>query len=172
MRVLGHAFFVQKAPVVARALLGAYLVRRHRGSVRRYKIVETEAYDGFQDRASHASRGRTARTEVMFGRAGRWYVYFVYGMHEMLNIVCGPYGYPSAVLIRALEGVEGPARVTKQLGITRVLNKKAASKSSDLWIERGVEMPGRSVRRAPRVGVSYAGEKWANKKWRFVLRKK
>ena len=78
MRVLGHAFFVQKAPVVARALLGAYLVRRHRGSVRRYKIVETEAYDGFQDRASHVSRGRTARTGGMVGRARPWDVSFFY----------------------------------------------------------------------------------------------
>ena len=172
MRVLGHAFFVQKAPIVACALLGAYLVRWHHGRVRRYRIVETEAYDGLRDRASHASRGKTARTEVMFGRAGRWYVYFVYGMHEMLNIVCGATEYPSAVLIRGVEGISGPARLTKALSVTRALNKKAASKSSGLWIERGVRVPDSRILRIARVGVSYAGEKWANKKWRFVLRKK
>src|SRR3989338_3680082 len=167
--ILGHVFFARKAPVVARMLLGAYLVHRHSGRVRRYKIIETEAYDGFHDRASHASRGKTPRTEVMFGKAGHWYVYLVYGMHNMLNIVCGSEGYPSAVLIRAVCGINGPARLTKRLGITRALNKKSASKTSGLWIEQGVRVSPKTIQRTPRVGVPYAGEMWANKKWRFVL---
>ncbi|HEY4519421.1 MAG TPA: DNA-3-methyladenine glycosylase [Candidatus Paceibacterota bacterium] len=169
MGVLRHSFFAHKAPNVARALLGQYLVRKRGKNVSRYIIIETEAYDGFHDRASHASRGKTPRNEVMFGKAGQWYVYFVYGMHEMLNIVCGDVGYPSAVLIRAVGGIVGPARLTKALGITRAHNKKLASRASGLWIERsGTRVPSRAIVRTPRVGVAYAGE-WAHKKWRFIL---
>src|SRR3989344_5694148 len=168
--ILGHVFFARKAPVVARMLLGAYLVHRHSGRVRRYKIIETEAYDGFHDRASHASRGKTPRTEVMFGKAGHWYVYLVYGMHEMLNIVCGATGYPSAVLIRGVAGISGPARLTKALNITRALNKKPASKASGVWGERGGRGPDSKILRTARVGVSYAGEKWAYKEWQFVFK--
>lgn len=167
--ILGPAFFARKAPVVARKLLGTYLVRRRGNTIRRYMIVETEAYDGFDDLASHASRGVTQRTEVMFGPSGYWYVYLVYGMHEMLNVVCGPKGYPSAVLLRAVSGIEGPARLTKTLHITRVLNKEPIDRRSGLWIEGSLDKVPK-IKQTSRIGVTYAGKKWANKKWRFVLK--
>lgn len=132
-------------------------------------IIETEAYDGFEDKASHASRGETPRNKVMFGEAGVWYVYFVYGMHHMLNIVTGAKGYPSAVLIRGVEGISGPARLTKALGIDRAMNEQKAERKSGLWIEdRGVIVPKNRIERTPRIGVAYAGEEWAEKPWRFV----
>ena len=112
---------------------------------------------------------RRPRTSVMFGAAGRWYVYFVYGMHEMLNIVTGPVGHPGAVLIRGVEGINGPGRLTKRLGISRTLNTLPAIKQSGLWIETdGTEIPPGSITATPRIGVDYAGE-WAKKPWRLVL---
>lgn len=150
-------------------MLGKYLVCRVRGKTTAYKIVETEAYVGPHDKASHAHRGKTKRNEVMFGEAGHWYVYFVYGMHNMLNIVTGPKGYPAAVLIRGVEGAIGPGRLTKKLGVTRALNGKAASKKSGLWIEdRGKKVNPRHIKRTPRIGVPYAKD-WAKKPLRFVL---
>ncbi len=134
-------------------------------------ITETEAYDGLDDRASHASKGKTPRTEVMFGPPGHWYVYLIYGMYEMLNIVTGPEGYPSAVLIRGVQDTDGPGKLTRQLGITRAFNTKAAAKEAGLWIEdRGIVIPQNSIIRLPRIGVAYAG-KWAHKPWRFLLKK-
>jgi DNA-3-methyladenine glycosylase len=96
-------FYNQSAVSAARNLLGCYLARRMGDVVVKAMIVETEAYEGFEDRASHASRGMTPRNAVMFGEPGRAYVYFTYGMHYMFNIVTGPAGYPAAVLIRAAE---------------------------------------------------------------------
>ena len=97
---LGKEFFDRPATRVARELISKYLVRRVRGKDIALMITETEAYEGFDDRASHASKGETARNRVMFGEAGIWYVYLVYGMHDMLNIVTGAKGYPAAALIR------------------------------------------------------------------------
>ncbi|HUO56134.1 MAG TPA: DNA-3-methyladenine glycosylase [Candidatus Paceibacterota bacterium] len=168
--ILGRSFFERSAVEVAPELLGAYLVRRlPDGTITRHLIVEVEAYEGIEDRASHASRGRTPRTEVMFGPAGHWYVYFVYGMHEMLNIVTGPVNHPGAVLIRAVEGINGPGRVTKKLCVTRDLNKNKANRASGLWIEKdfGSSVPG-TITQTSRIGVDYARE-WAQKPWRFVL---
>ena len=166
-QVLGKEFFDRPTLVVAKELLGKYLVRRIGGKEVALQIVETEAYDGVRDLASHSSRGRTARTEVMFGPAGVWYVYFVYGMHEMLNVVTKKDG--AAVLIRGVEGYVGPARLTKFLKIDRSLNLKKADKKSGLWVEdRGVRILPRQINKGPRVGVDYAGP-WAKKDWRFTL---
>lgn len=161
----------------ARDLLGAWLcVRGADGIVRRARITETEAYHGPEDRACHASKGRTARTEVMFGPPGRWYVYFIYGMHEMLNLVTGPENWPAAVLIRGVEGVSGPGRVTKTLGLGRALNGTRADVDGAAgvaaWIEEpsakeAAELAEADVEAGPRVGVDYAGEEWAAKPWRF-----
>src|SRR5262245_35291257 len=107
----------------ARGLLGKHLVRRFDdGREEARLIVETEAYHSAEDLACHASKGRTHRTEVMFSTGGLWYVYLCYGIHEMLNLVTGPADHPSAVLIRGVEGLIGPGRLTKGLHINRALN--------------------------------------------------
>jgi DNA-3-methyladenine glycosylase len=171
-KILGHVFFARPATVVAPDLLGKFLVRRTPDGEAAHMITEAEAYEGHDDRASHASRGRTARNAVMFGPPGRWYVYFVYGMHEMLNVVTGADGCPSAVLLRGVEGIVGPGRLTKRLGISRTENTLPASKATGLWIEdRGVRIMMRQIEKTPRVGVAYAGEEWAAKPWRFVVKK-
>jgi DNA-3-methyladenine glycosylase len=154
----------------ARNLLGKYLVRAGPAGVEARMITEVEAYDGERDLACHARAGRTARTATMYDAGGVWYVYLCYGMHEMLNLVVGPADWPAAVLIRGLEGLGGPGRLTKRLGIDRRLNGCAAEPASGLWIEdRGVRVLRSCVRATPRIGVGYAGPVWAAKRWRFVL---
>lgn len=101
-KVLSQRFFDLATPIVARGLLGKFLVRRIGKRTISAMITEVEAYDGSHDKASHASRGLTPRTKIMFGPAGHWYVYFTYGMHWLANIVCGKEGYPAAVLIRSV----------------------------------------------------------------------
>lgn len=135
-------------------------------------ITETEAYTGENDRACHAFKGRTKRTEVLYGKAGHWYVYLIYGIYDMLNIVTEQEGFPSAVLIRGIEGYSGPGKLTKGLGITRVYNTLSAHKKTGLWIEdRGVSIESNNILITPRIGVEYAGEEWAMKPYRFVLNK-
>ena len=168
--VLRKSFFERDAVTVARELLGKYLVHRIQEKEVAVMITEVEAYDGFDDQASHAYKGKTKRNEVMFGEAGRWYVYLVYGMYEMLNIVTGAQGYPSAVLIRGTDGIVGPGRLTKFLQISRAHNGITAVRKNALWIEdRGVVIPKQKIKRTARVGVDYAGV-WAQKKYRFVIK--
>jgi DNA-3-methyladenine glycosylase len=177
-KTLQKSFFERSTLTVARGLLGKYLVRRYpsTGSGRRSRVVaamitEVEAYDGPHDKASHASRGRTKRNAPMFGPAGYWYVYFTYGMHWMLNIVTGREGYPAAVLIRGVENVNGPARVTKFFKIGKGFNNKKARRRTGLWIEnRGARISPSYIKRSSRIGVPYAGPLWAKKRWRFHIR--
>jgi DNA-3-methyladenine glycosylase len=106
----------------------------------------------------------------MFGEAGIWYVYFVYGMHHMLNIVTGTKGYPAAVLIRGVENISGPARLTKALGVDRNMNEQKAHPESGLWFEdNGMVVLKNKIKKTSRIGVGFAGEEWARKPWRFVL---
>ena len=171
--VLKQSFFARPAPDVAPDLLGKFLVRSIEGREVAHMITETEAYEGLDDRASHASGGRTKRTEVMFGEPGYWYVYLIYGMYDMLNIVTAEIGHPSAVLIRGLNGINGPGRLTKQLNITREYNAVAASPNTGLWIEdRGVVVSAQEIVKSARIGVDYAGPEWAAKEWRFVYEHK
>jgi len=154
---------------LARSLLGQVLVRDHpsEGRIERL-ILETEAYVGRADRACHASRCLTPRTAVMFGPGGHWYVYLCYGLHEMLNLVVGPAGFPAAVLIRAVDGGAGPGRLTRVLAIDRTLNGAPASPGSGLHLEdHGWRAPRARIVAGPRVGVDYAGPHWAGKPWRF-----
>ena len=156
---------------LARWLVGKTLVRTQAGRSSRHRIVETEAYHTARDRACHASKGRTARTEVIFGPGGVWYVYLCYGMHEMLNLVTGPEDFPAAILLRGVEGVSGPGRLTKALRIGRELNARAAIPASGLHLEDDGESPARGELRAtPRIGIDYAGSPWVEKRWRFVWR--
>lgn len=167
-QILTLSFFNRPTVEVARDLLGKTLVRRlPDGTELAYTITETEAYDGPHDLACHASKGRTPRTEVMFGEPGHFYVYFCYGIHWLLNIVTGPVNYPSAVLIRALDGLSGPARLTKALHIDKSLYSQPATPETGLWFEdRGIKVG--KIKATPRIGVDYAGE-WKEKEWRFVI---
>ena len=168
--VKAKAFRSEITVAIARSLLGKHLVRATFRGAEARMITEVEAYDGERDLACHARRGRTTRNAVMYEPGGVWYVYLCYGVHEMLNLVTGPRGYPAAVLIRGVEGARGPGRLTKALGIGRELNGAACSPESGLWIEdRGVRVPPGGIEATPRIGVDYAGHVWAAKPWRFVL---
>ena len=161
----------KRTVALARWLLGKHLVRRMPdGAVVARLITEVEAYHGESDLACHARAGRTRRTEPLYGPGGRWYVYLCYGIHEMLNLVAGPPDWPAAILIRGVEGIVGPGRLTHQLAIGRTLNGLAAEETTGLWIEdRGVNVPRSLVKATARIGVDYAGEIWANKPWRFTF---
>lgn len=164
-------FFQRPTLIVARDLLGKFLVRKHQGKITKYLITEVEAYDGVADLASHASRGRTRRTETMFQSGGVWYVYLCYGTHWMLNIVTGERDYPAAVLLRGVRGINGPGRLTKILNITDELNNQPAHPSSGLCFEDSrIEILKSEIVTSPRVGVAYAGPIWSQKPWRFRLK--
>lgn len=133
-------------------------------------ITEVEAYVGPKDKASHASRGKTERTRVMFGRPGYWYVYLIYGLYYCLNIVTEKEGYPAAILIRSVEKVKGPGRLCRKFKIDTTFNQKPASRKTGLWIEdRGVIVRPGSISGGKRIGVEYAG-KWKEKPWRFYFK--
>jgi DNA-3-methyladenine glycosylase len=163
------AFFARPAPLVAEALLGAALVHGDRAGV----IVETEAYLGPQDRASHARFGPTARTAVMFGPAGVSYVYLCYGVHQMFNIVTGDDGAGEAVLIRAIAPLRGlgddpmvgrgPGKVTRALGLDRRHDRRVLD-GPPLFVAAHAAPP--RIARGPRIGVAYAGA-WARRRLRF-----
>jgi len=169
---LGRRFFARDAPIVARELIGCALVHGRRAGL----IVEAEAYLGPEDRASHARFGPTARTAVMFGRAGIAYVYLCYGVHEMFNIVTGRAGTAQAVLIRAIAPLvglgddpaigRGPGKLTRTLAIDRRHNGRDLARGS-LYVARHATPP--RISRGPRVGVDYAGA-WAARSLRFWWR--
>ena len=167
---LPSEFFQRDVLKVAPELMGKTLVRRFKdGSIERFTITEVEAYRGTEDRACHASKGRTARTEVMFQEGGVVYVYLIYGMYWMLNIVTGKEGDASAVLIRSLERISGPGRVGKALQLDKSFYGEDLTTSERIWIEdRGLET---EYIITPRIGIDYAGEPWISKPWRFVLNK-
>jgi DNA-3-methyladenine glycosylase len=161
-------FFRQDVLTLAPALLGMKLVCLSKNGKKSYYIItETEAYKGEEDLACHASKGRTTRTEVMYREGGLLYIYLIYGMHWMLNIVTGEKGDPQAVLIRSVEGISGPGRVTKALGIDRSFNAEDLATSPRIWIERGLSSP--VYTSAPRIGIDFAGPVWKLKPWRFLL---
>jgi DNA-3-methyladenine glycosylase len=160
-------FFRRDVLKVAPELLGKRLVRRFGSEkIGRYIITEVEAYSAPYDLACHASKGKTTRTEVMFRGGGLVYVYFIYGMYWMLNIVTGEAGEASAVLIRGLEGVSGPGRVGKTLQLDKSFYGEELYTSNRLWIENTTLTP--EYKCLPRVGINYAGEPWISKPWRFL----
>ncbi|MBI2644621.1 DNA-3-methyladenine glycosylase [Candidatus Uhrbacteria bacterium] len=177
-KILTQKFFNRDTRNVAKELLGKYLVRNIGDREISVMIAETEAYDGFHDKASHASKGKTARTEVMFGEPGIFYVYLCYGVYFMLNIVTREAHYPAAVLIRGGIGedpdrriLDGPGKLTRFLFIDKNFNNKKAKRATGLWFEdRGVQIDEKNNQRTPRIGVSYAGSLWSAKKFRFVLK--
>jgi len=156
--------------MVAKELLGRFLVRKMGRKKIRAMITETEAYCGPRDLASHASRGRTKRTEVMFGPPGHAYVYLIYGMYYCLNIVTEAENYPAAVLIRAVDacGVNGPGKLCRFLKIDKSLNGEDLTRSRRLWVEEGAKIKPNQIGRSKRIGVNYA-ESYKNKLWRFHI---
>lgn len=165
-----QAFFQRPVLEVAPELLGKVLVRQFDDdTIHRFVITEVEAYRGTEDLACHASKGRTARTEVMFHDGGVVYIYLIYGMYWMLNIVTGSEGDASAVLIRGLEGISGPGKIGKALQLDKSFYGEDLSTSSRIWIEESENKP--EFITTPRIGIEYAGEPWITKPWRFVIKK-
>ena len=174
MTVLGHEFYKRRTITVARQLLGAMLVRKVNGNSLSGMITETEAYLGRDDSACHAYRQRTPRNSVMFGPPGFAYVYLVYGMHHMLNIVTEKVGRPCAVLIRAFKPVEGlghmewlrgrrgrdlsngPGKLCQAMAIDKSLNGWDVKQGKTLWIESFQRFPANAVLAGPRIGIDYA----------------
>jgi DNA-3-methyladenine glycosylase len=179
---VGREFYELSSPKVARLALGKILVRVNKGMRISGTIVETEAYRGARDPASHAYSGKTKRNEVMFGEAGHAYVYLSYGVHQCLNLTAEPLGTPAAVLVRALEpsegietmkrnrGVEvvreltsGPGKLTEALGITSGFDGEDMVTSKRLFLEEGKQV--NRIRSSTRIGVSVG----ADRKWRFYI---
>jgi len=180
-------FYEQDVVLVARQLLGMRLVRVVDGKQIAGFITETEAYRGEEDLACHARAGKTRRNAVMYGPAGRAYIYFTYGMHWCLNAVCGVTGFPAAVLIRAIQPVEGqdeiarrragiparhwtngPAKLCKALAIDGNLNGVDLTQPNQtLWIETGEKIADEWVVTSPRVGIDFSPEPWRSLAWRF-----
>lgn len=169
---LGRSFFDRPTVRVARELLGKYLIINQNKRLQVGQIIETEAYVGEEDRACHAWRGCTPRNKIMWGQAGRLYVYLIYGMYYCLNIVTEQTGFPAAVLIRGAEPifgisgkVDGPGKLCREIGITTEDTGIDITENNKIYIEDIGEKPKRIIA-AERVGIDYAGE-WARKKWRF-----
>ena len=194
MNIINRDFFARPTLVVARDLLGQRLVRACNGERLSGLIVETEAYVGPTDTACHAGKGRTPRTEVMFGPPGHAYVYLIYGMYNMLNLVTEHVDFPAAVLIRAIEPVEGiatiqafrqqngraasklinltngPGKLCQALQIDKTLNRWDVTVGQDLWLEAANPVSGDAVATGPRIGIDYADVKDREAPWRFWIK--
>lgn len=183
---LPREFYARPTLTVARELIGARLVRVSDGAKLVGLITETEAYIGEEDLACHAKAGRTPRTQVMYGPPGHAYVYFTYGNHWMLNVVTEREGFPAAVLIRAIQPIEGeevmsarrkgrdtfgPGKLTQAMGITKSENGVDLTEAgTGLWIEAGGSVPDESVTIGLRVGLYSVPEPWKSLPWRFKVR--
>ena len=188
---LGRDFYERDTLLVARELLGMSLVHRSKRGIAAGIIVETEAYIGPNDEASHAYRGRTKRNEIMFGPGGYAYVYQIYGMHFCFNIVIGTEGFPAAVLVRALEPIEGTDLMSKRRGITEITDKNIVNLTNGpaklckamgidmsiygvdlcgdkLFVTRPDKAPSINIIPTPRRNIDYAGEAKLYP-WRFII---
>lgn len=194
MPILTQQFFARPTLTVARQLLGQRLIRETDGRRLSGIIVETEAYVGFEDTANHVRMGRTPRNDVMFGPAGIAYVYIVYGMHHMLNIITEQVDFPAAVLIRAIEPLtgtaamqarrqkkdrpplkpvqltNGPGKLCQALDIDKRLNRQPLTDGRDLWFEPARPVPDQAVATGPRIGIDYATPEYRSAPWRFWLK--
>jgi DNA-3-methyladenine glycosylase len=190
-RPLERDFYARSTEAIARDLLGKWLLRQTDDGLCGGPIVETEAYGGPEDLASHARAGRTRRTAPMFGRVGHAYVYVVYGLHECLNVVAYSDSQAGAVLIRAIEpavGVDlmrarrrrphdhdgrlcaGPARLCQALAVDRALDGHDLTTGDELWLAEGPPASASvEIASGTRIGVAYASDGWNLKPWRFWL---
>jgi DNA-3-methyladenine glycosylase len=167
-RRLERDFFIRDVLAVAPELTGKTMViRLPAGSYGRFMVTEVEAYRGSEDKACHAFRGRTPRTEIMFHEGGRLYIYLIYGMYWMLNIVTGIENDPQAILIRGVENHTGPGKLTKSLGIDKSYYGEDLVISERIWLEDAGVNP--SVKTGTRIGIEYAGEYWKSRPWRYYL---
>lgn len=177
---LGYDFFHRDALEVAPELAGKILcVRQSDGKIRRVRITETEAYRGECDTGCHASKGRTPRTELLYGESGIIYVYLCYGMHWLMNVITGEIDDPQGVLFRAggiplekgaKKPADGPGKLTKYLGVTKDFNGRPLYDNPDIWVEDDGERF--EIKTAPRVGIDYASEEYRLIPWRFICKKK
>lgn len=164
--ILTSSFFDRTVLEVCPELLGKFLVTKNWSRM----ITEIEAYDWIHDLASHARHGKTSRNAPMFGEPWHRYVYLIYGMYQMLNIVTWPWNHPSAILIRGVEWYDWPGKLTKNLCIDKTFNGKIATQKTWLWIEdRGVIVDQNQIKTTTRVWIDYAWER-AKKEWRFIFK--
>ncbi len=166
---LPKEFYLNSAETLAPLLLGKLICVRKGSEVFRYKITETECYQGEDDTACHAHKGRTPRTEVMYREGGYAYIYLCYGIHHLLNIVTGEKDNPQAVLIRGVENFAGPGRTTKAMGITKEWNGEDLCTSQRFWLEDDGTVP--HYRTGKRIGIDYAEQKDRDRLWRYFVAK-
>jgi len=165
---LDSDFFCKDVLDVAPSLIGKYLVLKSSEGIEvKFKITETEAYRGEEDLACHASKGKTARNAVMYEKGGLIYIYLIYGMYWMLNFVTGEKDNPQAVLIRGIEGYDGPGKLSRFLKLDKSFHSENLAKSTRIWVESDGKEYKYYTR--PRIGIDYAGDKWKNIHWRFVI---
>jgi DNA-3-methyladenine glycosylase len=165
--ILDQNFFLRDVLEIAPELPGKKIIRMINGERKEYIITEVEAYRGTEDLACHASKGRTKRTEIMYHKGGFIYMYLIYGMYWMLNIVTGQEEIPQAVLIRSIQGANGPGRVSRELQLDGSFYGENIINSKRIWLEEGLQSP--KIITATRIGVEYAGEYWKNLPWRFYI---
>lgn len=167
---LKRNFYLKPTLQVAKDLIGKFLVHNINGEIYKAKIIETEAYAGFNDLACHGAIGKTERNKVMFWTGGYAYVYIIYGIHHCLNLVTENEGYPSAVLIRALdyEGADGPGKLCRVFKIKKDTHNGINLMNNILWVEDNDLKP--KISSSKRIGINYAKEcaKWP---WRFFIEK-
>lgn len=164
---LSPEYFTRDALEVAPDLINKILVRKFSdGTIIRTRITETEAYRGEEDLACHASKGKTPRTQIMYEKGGVVYMYLIYGMYQMLNFVVDKENNPQAVLIRGIEGFNGPGKLTRFLKLDKSFYGEDLSNSDRIWVEDDGTPPECSS--GKRIGIDYAGE-WKDKPWRFFL---
>jgi len=167
LKRIHESFFCRDVLEVAPDLIGKVLVIKNDKTISEFMITEVEAYRGEEDKACHANKGRTGRTEIMYHSGGHIYVYLIYGMYWMLNFVTGNKDEPQAVLIRGIEGFDGPGKLTKQLKIDGSFYGENLCYSDRLWIEDRKQKP--DIEISKRIGIDYAGDPWVSKPWNFRI---
>lgn len=165
---LTRDFYLRDVLEVAPEMPGKNLViRLPSGITGRFKVTEVEAYRGSEDLACHASRGRTSRTEIMFHEGGRLYIYLIYGMYWMLNVVTAGSENPQAILIRGVDEFRGPGKLTKSLNIDKSFYGEDLVTSERIWFEdTGIS---HFIQNSPRIGIEYAGDFWKSRPWRYYI---
>ncbi len=166
--MITHEFYIRPAKELAPALLGKLLCVKTENGIIKKRITETEVYYGVEDTACYAHKGRSKKSLPLFEEGGMSYVTLVYGMHHMINIVTGPEGHPEAVLLRGIEGADGPGKLTKAMGITKELDHVSFTDSGILWLEDDGYEP--ACEQTPRIGIGYASKEDQALPWRFVIK--